>query len=125
MEVNNELHQYQWIVNEGLLREEGTLYGIAGVRMDEKVAAIRDYYRIKKAVSQIKQEYLNKKIESLNKHFSETLSDTSNLPGVDNPSNLFPIVLQLLFYTGICYFNYWLESYWLSPVLQSTFICLG
>jgi hypothetical protein len=125
MEVSNELHQYQWIVNEGLLRDEGTLYGIAGAGMEEKVAAIRDHYRIKRAVSQTKEQFLNKKIESFNKHFSETSTDTNSLTGVDNPSNLFPIALQLLFYTSICYFNYWFESYWLSPFLQSTFICLG
>jgi hypothetical protein len=125
MEVKNEPYQYQWIVNEGLLRDEGTLYGIAGTAIQEKTDAIRDFYRIKKAVSRTKQEHLDKMIADINNHLSRSLSEANDPAGVGNPSNLIPIIVQLLFYTGICYFNYWLESYWLSPVFRSTFICLG
>jgi hypothetical protein len=125
MEVNNELHQYQWIVNEGLLRDEGTLYGIAGAGIEEKTEAIRDYYRIKKAISQTKQETLDKKIGDTSNHLSQSLSGTGTRSSGSNPANLFPIILQLLLYLGICFFNYWLESYWLSPVFHSVFICMG
>jgi len=120
MEVNNEPHQYQWIVNEGLLRDEGTLYGIAGAGLLEKTEAIRDYYRIRKAASRTKQEHLKEQIEELIK-----LSISSHKDSTDTPSNLIPILLQLILYAAICYFNYWLVSYWLSPAIQSVPIFLG
>jgi len=120
MEVNNEPHQYQWIVNEGLLRDEGTLYGIAGAGLLEKTEAIRDYYRIRKAASRTKQEHLKEQIEELIKLSISTHKDNS-----DNQSNLIPILLQLILYAAICYFNYWLVSYWLSPAIQSVPIFLG
>ena len=38
---------YQWIVNEGLLRDEGTLFGIAAADVSDKLKAIEEYYKIK------------------------------------------------------------------------------
>lgn len=35
---------YQWITDEGLLRDEGTLFGLSGGRIDEKVDAITHFY---------------------------------------------------------------------------------
>jgi hypothetical protein len=125
MEIKTDPHQYQWIINEGLLRDEGTLYGLAGAAIQEKMAAIRDYYRIKKAASRTKKEQLNKKIGEINSELSQALSGPDTPNAIDNPSTPIPIILQLLFYTGICFFNYWLERYWLSPVFHSTFICVG
>lgn len=116
MEEKIEPNQYQWIINEGLLRDEGTLYGIAGAGIQEKTEAIRDYYRIKKAASKTKQDHLDRKIADINNQPTQALPE---------PSSPIPIILQLLTYVGICYFNYWLESYWLSPVFHSTFICVG
>lgn len=120
METGNELHQYQWIVNDGLLRDEGTLYGIAGAGMEEKIEAIREYYRTKKAVSQAKQVILDKNIQDIKGHLSQHSTEGDNMFWNVNAS-----MLQLLFYTSICFFNFWLESYWLSPVFHSTFICIG
>jgi hypothetical protein len=119
MEETNDIHQYQWINDEGLLRDEGTLYGIAGAAIEEKTDAIRDYYRIKKAASQTKQEYLDRRIEDVNNHPSRPSSNSIS------PFHLVLLILQLLLYIAICYFNYWLERYWLYPVFRSTFICLG
>jgi hypothetical protein len=116
MEEKIESHQYQWIINEGLLRDEGTLYGIAGAGIQEKTEAIRNYYRIKKAASRTKQDHLDKKITEIREQLPIPTTESSNL---------LPIILQLLMYVGICFFNYWLESYWLSPVFHTTFICLG
>jgi hypothetical protein len=125
MEVNAELYQYQWIINEGLLRDEGTLFGIAGAGMEEKAEAIRDYYRIKKAVPESKRDRLNKKMEELRLELLEIRSDQESLYSTDDSTNVIPTLIQLLLYTGICYFNFWLERYWLSPIIGSTFICLG
>ncbi len=120
MEVNTEPHQYQWIVNEGLLRDEGTLYGIAGAGLLEKTEAIRDYYRVRKAASRTKQEHLKEQIEEYIKFSIDSYKDNT-----EAPSNLIPILSQLVLYAAICYFNYWLVSYWLSPVIRSVPIFLG
>lgn len=125
MEVKNEAYQYQWIINEGLLRDEGTLYGIAGANTQEKVEAIRDYYRIKKAASQTKREQLEKEIDRLGTKLSTTLDGPRDVGNGPNESNLIPIFMQLLLYGGICYFNFFLETYWLSPAIHSIFICVG
>ncbi len=116
MENSNDIHQFQWLINEGLLRDEGILYGIAGADIGEKTDAIRDYYRIKTAAARTKQEYLDKKIEDINHHHSAKTT---------TPFHLVLLILQVLLYMAICYFNYWLERYWLYPVFHSTFICLG
>jgi hypothetical protein len=125
MEVKNEAHQYQWIVNEGLLRDEGTIYGIAGAAIQEKTEAIRNYYLIKRAALRAKQEHLGKVIEELNTGLLEPLAGSADLAGGSSSFNLIPVTLQLLLYIGICYFNFFLELYWLSPVLHSTIICIG
>jgi hypothetical protein len=125
METANELHQYQWIVNEGLLRDEGTLYGIAGAGLDEKVEAIREYYRIKKAASLTKQEQVVKKMTDLCKDPQDSLVSAGGSTTLEQPPNLIPVLLQFFIYIGICFFNYSLERYWLAPVFTSAFICLG
>lgn len=37
-------HTYAWIEDEGLLRDEGVVAGLAGADLEAKVAAIRSYY---------------------------------------------------------------------------------
>lgn len=128
-----EQYQYQWIINEGLLRDEGTLYGIAGAEVKDKLAAIHEYYRIKKASSQLKKDDINKRILDISNTLASVTAeiDQANKASASNASpdvrfyNLAPISLQLIAYIAICYFNYSLEKYWLSPVITSTFICLG
>jgi hypothetical protein len=124
VDLTPEPHSYQWITNEGLLRDEGTIYGIAGASLQEKIEAIKDYYRIKKAAIAAKHQLLEKKIAEVIDHSPKRSSE--NHPNTIKPHpNLFPILIQLLFYTGICFFNYWLETYWLLPVFHSPFICIG
>jgi len=79
MEEKIELHQYQWIINEGLLRDEGILYGIAGAGIQEKTEAIRDYYRVKKAASRTKQDHLDKKITEIREQLPMPTAESSNL----------------------------------------------
>lgn len=125
MEIKNEPNQYQWIINEGLLRDEGTLFGIAGANIEDKITAIRDYYRIKKAATQTKREQLDKEMEELQSDLAKALSKIPDLESNSKSINLVPTFLQIFLYGGICYFNFYLESYWLSPVIHSTLICVG
>jgi hypothetical protein len=124
MELTKEMHQYQWIINEGLLRDEGTLYGIAGAGIEEKIEAIHDYYQIKMAPDHVKVEFLEKKISGIQEQAPLT-TEALSIPKPSTSINLLPIALQLIAYSGICYFNYWLLTYWLSPIIHSLFICIG
>jgi hypothetical protein len=125
MEVTTEPHQYQWITNEGLLRDEGILFGLAGAAIQDKIEAIRDYYRIKKAAPQTQRERLEKEIEDLDADLQKTSPGAVAGENKDRRINLVPATLQLFLYAGICYFNFYLEIYWLSPVLHSTMIYVG
>lgn len=121
-------HQYQWIINEGLLRDEGVLFGLAGAAIEDKIGAIRDYYRVKKAPSEAKREQLGKEIrmvvdESLASWPGDGLGATVGTSAAR--INLVPVILQLCLYSGICYFNFYFETYWLSPVIRSSAICMG
>jgi hypothetical protein len=125
MDVKNETYQYQWIINEGLLRDEGTLYGIAGANSQEKLEAIRNYYRIRKAAAHARRDQLEKEIDRLDKEVAVTPGGSGFNENQGRESDLVPIMLQLLLYGGICYFNFYLEIYWLSPAIHSIFICVG
>jgi len=125
MEDKNEPYQYQWIINEGLLRDEGVLFGIAGAAIDDKLAAIGDFYRIRKAPGQTKREQLEKEIKGFDKELSETEKMAGMESNGNNPINFVPMMLQLAIYAGICYFNFYLERYWLSPILLAMPICVG
>jgi len=123
MEDKTDLHQYQWIINEGLLRDEGVLFGLAGAAIGDKIDAIREYYRIKKAGAQTKREQLEKEIAEVGADLARQLAEAQALePG---KVNLVPVLIQLFLYGGICYFNFFLETYWLSPVIRSIPICVG
>jgi hypothetical protein len=123
MEVKNEPCQYQWIVNEGLLRDEGTLFGMAGAAIREKVEAIRNYYRTRKATTLAKRDGLVKEIEGMDDDPSK--KPQANQEPAPGPVNFIPTIFQLLLYAGSCYFNFYLIMYWLSPAFHSIFICLG
>lgn len=125
MEINNEPHQYQWIINEGLLRDEGTLYGIAGANTQEKVEAIRDFYRIRKAAAQTRREQLEKEIGELQSKSSAQGQEGGDAESRGDVINVVPMTMQLSLYIAICFFNFYLEVYWLSPAIHSFFICVG
>jgi hypothetical protein len=125
MEDKIEPYQYQWIINEGLLRDEGVLFGIAGAAIDDKITAIRDYYRIRKASAQTKRERLEKEIAEIRMEQSKLVADADDRESGNTPINFIPMTLQLALYGGICYFNFYLERYWLSPVVLAMPICMG
>jgi hypothetical protein len=125
--VNDTSYQYLWINNEGLLRDEGVLFGISGTDTKEKIEAIKMYY-----VSQI--EITNEDVTALEKNLDIKNSDISSLneenatieEKLQKISNsdaentniyyIIPILLQLFCYIAICYCNFFLIDYWLTPV---------
>lgn len=124
--------QYQWITNEGLLRDEGTLYGIANADITDKLNAIVDYYDIQRADSRQKKDSLIKRrteheiiLQSIPSELEQLKEKLTITFAEYPPGNLLPVTFQLIAYLSICIFNYYLIEYWLSPVITSKLICLG
>jgi len=131
-QVDKVQYEYLWIINEGLLRDEGTLFGIAGAPYDEKVNAIREYFNAKKAQDQQRKDSFEQEfkkelslIESCENEINQKWKAFDQLVRERKSYNLGPITFQIIAYLAICYFNYYLVSYWLTPGNVSSFICLG
>jgi|GEM_PF-2331502 hypothetical protein len=122
--------QYVWILNEGLLRDEGTLFGIAGVDVQDKLEAIRQYYHIKMAPFAQKKKMLDQMREGLEIERTR-LKDTiqafegskHHLTNDNNrETNLFPLIFQLLAYAAMCYCGYLFTDYWLQNAGYETVV---
>ncbi len=127
---NKTFEQYIWITNEGLLRDEGTLFGMAQADIEEKLQAIDDYFNMQKAPFGEKQSLVQQKISQDQKSKTIAFAKLDVLNQNYNaqeykPHNFFPVAVQLLAYLAVCYFNYSLVQTWLTPVVESAFIPLG
>jgi len=65
--------KFFWIEDEGLLRDEGVLFGLEGVAVEEKIETINNYYDqvilpsiVKKDSIELKKEEVIKKVELIN-----------------------------------------------------------
>jgi hypothetical protein len=125
--------EYPWITNEGLLRDEGTLFGIAGAPIEDKLNAIRNFYYTRKAIPIQKKEGSDQQITTLNTSINSInievqklqAENTTRLTEDRKPFNLVPVAFQFLVYTCVCYFNYYLLKFWLSSAIVSESICIG
>lgn len=127
--VVKEPEQFLWIKNEGLLRDEGTLFGIANADVADKIKAIEEYYAILNASG---NQLVTRIDDSLLKNREEQDEQASALLSVSSPAGpatflqtFFPVAIHLLLYLCVCVFNYYLVSYWLLPVVNEPFIILG
>jgi hypothetical protein len=125
--------QYLWITNDGLLRDEGTLYGIANADKIAKTEAIKEYYNTRTTSFQEQKAFLERTHQEIEDRVQAIPADIERLKAEFVGENkalrqlhhLLPIAFQLLCYVSVCSFNYFLLQYWLNPVLVSTLICLG
>lgn len=121
---------YLWIANEGLLRDEGTLFGIAAADVSDKLKAIEEYYKIKCASDTEKLRNLE---DALQLHQTSLAELGESRPAFTLTEALrkevfpqmFPVFFQLLLYSSVCWFNYFLVDYWLSPVALDWYIKVG
>ena len=120
---------FHWINNEGLLRDEGALFGIAGADIKDKMNAIESFYKTRTAEPLLTKQFLEQKIQehelviSVNR---KALTDISNqLDSRREKSSLLPALFQLIAVSGVCVFNYFVVSWWLSPAVDSYLICAG
>lgn len=125
--------EYTWIINEGMLRDEGSLYGIAAADITDKLGSITSYYQTKTAFPLQKKQYLEDKIATLRTTIEANGSELDRvksehaawLTGQTISYRLWPVAFQFLALLAVGIFNFFLVRYWLSPVIDTDIICLG
>jgi hypothetical protein len=70
-----------WIENDGLLRDEGILFGLAGLEdgLDHKIDSIREYFEEKKAAVRRKNERLDREVSRVDRQRSEARDEIDRL----------------------------------------------
>jgi hypothetical protein len=124
---------FTWILNEGMLRDEGSLFGIAGAEITDKLESINSYYQTKTAFPQQQKRYLEEKIASLKAEIESARDELAEVRSAQQASvskekisyQLWPVAFQFLAILAVSCFNFFLVRYWLSPVITSDVICLG
>lgn len=133
-------YDYEWILNENLLRDEGALYGLSDSPVKEKIATIYNYYdqkvALKKAVGEnLRQEeesLLQKNIDlaidiELVKKKFEVLSSNAYFKEHALPRSLTRIVFYLL----IILSSFWMVYEWTGSLWNFSFLatlgtyCMG
>jgi hypothetical protein len=111
-----------WITNDGLLRDEGVLFGLSSANTEEKTNAIKNFYAELKAAAEGKRSAIDKTLETLHVQWSqlgirkESLSPTSGEQELVKPDTHFARnLLGLIFITSACIGNFYLIHYFVSP----------
>jgi len=123
--------EYAWIINEGVLRDEGSLYGIAAADIDDKLLSISAYYAFRSASHLQTKTFLQDKLESLGEVISKGSERLTQIRKFfeeaedDGKVNLLPLCFQFIAILAVCVFNFFLVRYWLTPVNISDIISVG
>ena len=130
--IEDESLEYLWITNEGLLRDEGVIFGMEGADASAKMDAIRSYHERDKAPNRKEMESLRLRIEettaelAANQNRTGALtSERNGLPARQNSPVDLGLLFQLLAYLGICLLNYALLRFWSYRVFGSDLIIAG
>lgn len=126
---------YEWILDENLLRDEGVIYGISDSNHEEKTETIRKFYQEKIAGAQTRERLRREDLQGLlerksdmEQHLSllkQEIGELSvRLP--DGPHQFFRLLSLFLAYTVMVGFTFgaifeWLGPSWHFPML----VCVG
>lgn len=134
MIVGNELSTItgiEWIDNDGLLRDEGVLFGIAKADREEKLTAIRYGFDNAKAKYVVKRKQLVESLNEVNAQMEEVVQSIGQakieilelkLNKITSDTKVLPTFVQFLIYAIISYLNYFLLSFWLKPVFGDNYL---
>jgi len=118
----------EWVDNDGLLRDEGVLFGIAEAGHALKIESIKSSFDKAKSSFVVIRDQLKESILSAGKEEEKCLGTIAQTQQelmamqsdpVKGSHHLLPGFLQLLMYIAICFFNYYLLIYWLKPVFPA------
>ena len=125
----------EWVDNDGLLRDEGVLFGIADADYALKIESIKSAFDKVKASFLTTKYQLQETLKSIEGEEDKSLDSITETKqaleairsnAVKTTHSSIPGLFQLLVYGSICYFNYFLLVYWLRPVFpDQPFIPLG
>ncbi|TDH26782.1 hypothetical protein EXU57_08195 [Segetibacter sp. 3557_3] len=114
-----------WITNDGLLRDEGVLFGLSGASTEEKLLAIKNFYADLKASADAKRLAASSSLENLleerkqldtKSRFLENLTNLKNEAEVLRPDTQFlRNLLGLIFISAAAVGNFYLIHYFISP----------
>jgi hypothetical protein len=113
---------FMWIRNDGLLRDEGILFGQAQDEPEPKIAVIRQYFKQRSDQLGLKIEEARTDLERLQIHKDNLESklgldsdvDGNRMPEMDKP--FLPQVITLSIYLLIVLFNYPFLYYFIKPI---------
>jgi hypothetical protein len=134
LDVNFPVTGIEWIDNDGLLRDEGVLFGIAEVDTSDKITAIRNGFDKAKAQYEVISKQLLDKLKDIHGQKEENLKSIANTKieilelranKLGSDTKVFPTIVQLITYGLISYLNYYLLSFWLKAVFDNYLIPLG
>ncbi|RYY50601.1 MAG: hypothetical protein EOO06_03335 [Chitinophagaceae bacterium] len=116
--------QYVWIENDGLLRDEGVLFGISGADTTDKIAAIRNYYNGLKAAPEAGKEALQPQITRATQALQEVAAKLQEPASTEadaaeasaSRTNYFRNVLGLVVLLVAAYGSFYLVRYYVAPV---------
>lgn len=114
-------YDYEWILNENLLRDEGALYGLSDTPVKDKIATIYNFYEQKIIQKQVQNEYLGEakeglkqvnieliyKVELLKKQHEDWSSSMSH-----REHSLPRSLVRMVFYLSIISFSFLMVYEW-------------
>jgi len=118
-----------WLEDENLLRDEGTIFGLSNARPEEKIAMIRTYFQRQTAPLEHEVEQHNERIGELNlfidqkeNEIAELRHKTAQLEASqpDGDHQLPRTAIGLLFSVAMCIGNYYLIEETLEPVFRES-----
>lgn len=132
-EARSGKENYEWIIDEDLLRDEAILFGLSGSEYEDKLNTIQQFYQHKIAVIETDQKALEKEkeekrlaIESNEKHIislKEKVELWSTNPDIDDHT-FYRSLARLTLYSLILIFTYfliieWMGNRWENSILVS------
>lgn len=119
-----------WIINDGLLRDEGILFGLSGSKSEEKIAAIDNYFEEKKAphfharaLAQDKLQTAQIALGELTRQIAQKLDLLASVrqrPAQVSGARIIRYLLGVVLMAAAAYGSFYMVDYYITPVYGLT-----
>ena len=113
---------YEWILNENLLRDEGALYGLSDSPVKEKIATIYNYYAQKIALKKAISENLMQEKEDLLGRNVDLSIDIESSSAYFKEHALPRSLTRIGFYLLIILSSFWMVYEWTGSLWNFSFL---
>lgn len=98
---------YAWITDEGLLRDEGILFGLSGGKIDEKTEAIEHFFAGKIIQARQEIDFLDLKIDEASTKLGKNLQEeTAAKTRLQEINSFKPVDVQYVFWDAISFLGF-------------------